>query len=176
MKTTECQDLLTRISAIIKVDLKAGYTEKRDGSYEYYLFPTQYSRYYTFGIEITIAKQRLEVAFRPGNFSRELLHSMSRAGIYQKKAFCAILQSCIECGGQIEMRVNGVDRKLDDEDVWMRDWFRFSLVLSKGQLDIGNHNQKVDIAISIPWIERFAGAVVAILPFQNGKLIVETAD
>ena len=121
---------------------------------------------HTFAVRITIGWRRLEVGFEPGKFAAPLLTDMADADEVGQKRFGAVLDACKEQGADINLSLNGENRSYQDETLWDTDWKRFSLVLRKGDLEIGDDDAEPDIDIVSRWTSMFFAAVFAILPVE----------
>ncbi|MCY3852918.1 MAG: HNH endonuclease [Gammaproteobacteria bacterium] len=129
--------------------------------------PSDFSEDHAFGIRITLGWRRLHVSFEPGQFAGRLLSDMAKADKAGRAVFRSILQECVQLGADINFEVNDVAHALDDDGVWEQNWNRVSLHLNKGQLDLGIEEGGPDIEIVSQWTERFASAIMSILPIER---------
>lgn len=130
------------------------------------LRPSGYDPAQTFGIKVSVLWRRLKIEFLPGKFARPLLARMSAADADGRSAFRSVVADCLRRRASVELRVNGLAASFDSEDIWGRDWLRFSLALNRGNLELGIDEGRSDFEIVSEWTHRFAAAVLAILPLE----------
>ena len=122
---------------------------------------------HAFAVRITLQWRRIEFAFEPGRFAGELLRSMAAADADGRAIFSTVMQDCVSSGGSVSFRVNGSDLPFNGTAEWPADWFRLSLGLSRGNLELGVDTGQQDDQITRDWTARFMAAVVALLPLEE---------
>lgn len=139
----------------------------KGGEFEYFLKPAGLPLETSFQIRVAPGWRRLRLSFEPGRFARELLVAMSRADQTGRTAFVSILEHCADKGAEITAKVNDVPSSFEAPDIWEKEWNRFSLQLSRGQLGLGLDEGEPDEQIVIRWAGMFASAITAILPVEE---------
>lgn len=166
----EPQQLGTLISRETGLALEARTGVDREGQLWYLLRPAGLSTDHSFAMRTTLAWRRLHMAFEPDKFAGELLRNMGAADNTGRAAFQAVLSECRNQGAQVEMRVNGQQKDFDEAETWSSNWNRFSLEVSKGQLELGVEDGEPDADIICRWMGRFAAAIAAILPLEEDDI------
>ena len=165
----EAQLLGAIISRNTGLRLSASTGVIRSGQKRYVLRPSDQAEEHTFSIQSTVNWRRLLTEFIPGTFARDLITQMGQADESGRATFMTILTDCRNRGAQITFQINGISQDFAESRFWTPKWERFSLIMSKGQLDVGTEEGESDFEIVCQWMGRFAAAIVAILPLDEGN-------
>lgn len=165
----EAQQLGAKISRETGLHFKGSTSVDSDGRKNYALRPFEPPSDHTFTIRAIVEWRRLRMDFTPGTFAKELVADMGRADETGQVTFGAILQDCSNRGAQVDIEINGHPENIDESGIWTTRWNRLGLTISKGQLDLGADDGEPDFDIVCQWMGRFAAAIVAILPLNEGN-------
>jgi 5-methylcytosine-specific restriction protein A len=144
-----------------------------DGARWYEIRPSGYPPTQTFAIRAVLGWRRLDVYFRPGSFSAELVHAMGLADEAGRRAFRAVLAGCVDDGADVVLAVNGAGVSVDDAEVWGTTWRNLDLAIRRGMLDVSSVDgpDGVDFDSVRLWTSRLAAAVLALLPLEGDALV-----
>lgn len=120
----------------------------------------------TFTLRTIVGWRRLDVHFRPGNFSGDLLQAMGSADETGRSTFLSVLGACREAGAETILTINGTARDPDNSEIWSAPWRSFGLVVRRGMLAINEGNAEADIYEIGLWTFRAAAAILALLPVE----------
>ena len=121
----------------------------------------------TFSIRTVLGWRRLDVHFKPGNFSADLLEAMRSADETGRRAFNAVLDVCRLDGAEVLLMVNGAERAADDPQTWEPPWRSMGLVVRRGMVAIGEGDAAREAQLTELWTSRAAAAVLALLPLEQ---------
>ncbi len=158
--------LATRISAETGFALTGEGGVDADGHQWLGLVPLGHEQAHTFSIHVAILWRRLRIEFVPGRFARPLLDHMSHAAPDGRSAFEIVLADCVHRRAVVEMQVDTRPVRFDDPSVWGRDWSRFSLSLTRANIELGVDEGPSDFDLVSEWLLRFAAATLALLPLE----------
>jgi 5-methylcytosine-specific restriction protein A len=120
-----------------------------------------------FAIRTTLRWRRLDIAFEPGTFAGGLLYGMSKADSDGRSLFESVISECVSLGATVSLRINATEADYRASATWPVEWTRFSLLLSRGNLELGADDGAQDEDIVRQWAARFSAAVVALLPLER---------
>lgn len=166
--------LAGRISAETGLDFIGSSSRAGDGGQTYQLQPAHHPTAHTFTLNILVGWRSIDMDFRPGSFSSDLLRAMGAADPSGRSGFVSVLRSSLEEGAQIALTLNGGDCAFDDPAIWTTPWQRLTLSMRKGMLPLNDGNADADAELVGSWVSRLSAAVLALLPLEANEALDQT--
>lgn len=163
--------LAARISAECGLDFVGSGGHAGDGGQAYQLQPAHHPAAHTFTLNIQVGWRSIDMDFRPGNFSSDLLTAMGSADPNGRSGFVSVLRSCLEEGAQIALTLNGSDRAFDAPSIWTAPWQRMTLSMRKGMLPLNDGDASADAELVGVWVSRLSAAILALLPLEADEAL-----
>lgn len=163
--------LAARISAECGLDFVGRGSHGGDGGQAYQLRPAHHPAAHTFTLNIQVGWRSIDMDFRPGNFSSDLLGAMGSADLGGRSGFVSVLRSSLEEGAQITLTLNGSDRAFDDPSIWTTPWQRLTLSMRKGMLPLNDGDADAHAELVAAWVSRLSAAVLALLPLESDEAL-----
>ncbi|CTQ47298.1 HNH endonuclease [Roseibium aggregatum] len=160
------RSLAERVSAETGLDFSGREGRDNDGTRWLELQPAGYPPGQTFTMRTLIGWRRLDVQFRPGKFSGDLMTAMGSADETSRRTFRAVLDVCRDAEAEITLTINGATFSPDDSAIWETQWRSFTLDVRRGMLAINDGNAEEDMRQVELWMSRVAAAVLALLPVE----------
>lgn len=163
--------LAARISAECGLDFVGSGGHTGDGGQAYQLQPAHHPPAHTFTLNIQVGWRSIDMDFRPGNFSSDLLRAMGSTDPGGRSGFVSVLRSSLEEGAQITLTLNGSDRVFDDPAIWTTPWQRLTLSMRKGMLPLNDGDADADAELVGAWVSRLSAAILALLPLEADEAL-----
>ncbi|WP_103174918.1 HNH endonuclease [Paracoccus sp. SY] len=160
------RSLAERISAETGLEFTGTEGRERDGTRWLELQPAGHPASQTFTLRTIVGWRRLDIHFRPGNFSGDLMEAMGSADETGRSTFLSILRACRDAGAETVLTLNGGMRDPDDSEIWNAPWRSLSLAIRRGMLAINEGDAEADMRQIELWTSRAAAAVLALLPLE----------
>jgi len=164
--TLNAGSLAARISAETGLEFSGSGGRAADGTHSYQLRPAHHPAAHTFVLHVQVGWRNIDLSFRPGSFSGELIQAMGEADRSGQAAFVSVLRSNQENGAQIDFDLNGQRCPYDAAGIWALSWQNMTLSMRKGMLPINDGNAAADEEIVGSWVARLTAAIVALLPLE----------
>lgn len=146
------------------------------GNRTYELVPAYHPPAHTFSLIIQVGWRSVDMAFRPGNFSGELIAAMGIADQSGRAAFAAVLRSSTLAGAQIGFLLNGQERSFDDVSIWDVRWANMRLTMRKGMLPINDGDTSADEDLIATWVARLSASILALLPLEGDETLEQASS
>ena len=137
------------------------------GNHWYLLRPSGHPADHAFAIRTTLRWRSVIIDFEPGKFAGELVSAMGAADDVGRSAFRAILGECSNRGAILDFRVNGSPVDPDIGMDWPAHWKQVSISLRR-RLEPASDGNPPEFDAALAWTGRFAAAILALLPVQDG--------
>lgn len=131
------------------------------------LSPADIESTITFKVEVLLGWRSLEAKLIFGEYAASLLGSMETASPDQFAAFSASIDSMQSRGGVVKIVLNGSIVDLHLSQNWPKGWGSFEFSMRKGAIVIDPNNKIETCNIVFPWVSRYFGAVLALLPLEE---------
>lgn len=158
--------LAARISSETGLEFSASGGMLTDKTQSYQLRPSHHPPAQTFSLQVQVGWRSIDLSFRPGSFSSELIQAMGIADRSGQAGFISVLQSSLENGAQINFSLNGRERSFDDPSIWDIPWQNMTLTLRKGMLPINDGDAAADEELIGAWVVRLSAAILELLPLE----------
>lgn len=168
-----CNQLAAQLTEKYGLPVVAAGRNTTDG-YQVTIRPSGVERTISFIIEIIIGWRSIEAKFSPANFASALVTAMQNATEDQQSAFLTFTKSTIEKGGDININISGLSVEPLELSVWPVKWTSIDISLRKSAIVIDPENEESIIKIINPWIDRFFGIIVALLPLEEESLSIDS--
>ena len=131
------------------------------------LIPADHPRASSFRIRLVMGWRHIEVLFKPGNFSGELLESMRQASNASKELFYKLLLLSQDQGADIKLQVDGRRFSVGDNRLWDEKWVNVVFRVRVGQSELGPIGEKgADESVQL-WVSRLVAAVFCLMPVER---------
>lgn len=158
--------LAERISAATGLEFIGQEGRDGDGTRWLELQPAGHPAGQTFTLRTIVGWRRIDVQFRPGKFSGDLMQAMGSVDETGRGMFLSVLRACREAGAETALSVNGMVRDPGDSGIWNASWRSLGVTISKGMLPINEGDTEEDMRQVELWTSRAAAAVLALLPVE----------
>lgn len=162
----DASTLAFRISSETGLEFVGSGGRAADGTRSYQLRPAHHPPAHTFALQVQVGWRSIDLSFRPGSFSGELIQEMGLADKSGQAGFVSVLQSSREDGAQISFSINGRECAYDDSSIWGAPWQHMTLSVRKGMLPINDGNAISDEELIGTWVARLSAAILALLPLE----------
>lgn len=163
--------LAARVSAETGLEFHGTSGRTAEGLQLYQLQPAHHPPAHTFTIQVRVGWRNVEISFRPGNFSGDLMRAMSSTDAGGRAAFVSVLESSERGGAQIAISINGRDRIIGDPSIWEVPWHNMTLDMRKGMMPINDGDDSSDEELIGAWVGRLSAAVLALLPLEADEAL-----
>lgn len=161
--------LAARISAECGLEFTGrSHTGERGQTFQ--LQPAHHPPAHTFTFNIEVGWRSVDMDFRPGNFSSDLLSAMGNADLGARYGFVSVLQSSLDEGAEITLILNNAGHAFHDPAIWTVPWQRLALSVRKGMLPLNDGDPAADAELVGAWISRLSAAVFALLPLESDEV------
>jgi 5-methylcytosine-specific restriction enzyme A len=167
--TLNADTLAARVSSETGLDFVASGGRTAGGIQSYQLRPAHHPPAHTFTLHVQVEWRSVDLSFRAGNFSAELIREMGLADESGRLGFVSVLCRSQEGGAQIGFLVNGRERNFDDPSIWDVPWQKMSLSMRRGMLSINQGDLASDEALIGTWVTRMSAAILALLPLESNE-------
>ncbi len=129
--------------------------------------PINIARTIGFQIEITIGWRSLETKFIPGPYASSLVEAMQNSTSEQREIFKVFVNSAIAKGAKINLKINETNIGPLAINEWPDKWEYVELEFRKGSLVLNTSNDKKEKETLFPWVARFFGIILSLLPLES---------
>lgn len=161
-----CGELAEQLTGRFGLPVKAVAKNIPDG-YAVTIHPLGVERTISFVIEVVIGWRSITAKFSPANFASTLVNAMQNAAVDKWTTFSTFTKSTIEKGGDINVNISGHSVEPLDFNTWPETWESIEISLRKSSIVIEPDNEGSTKQIVFPWIIRFFGIIMALLPLEE---------